>query len=116
MKPLGRASVLATLLAVFLVAGLAACGGDPQPPPTPDLSRDLRGAVGVEGILDHARRFQEIADENGGNRAVGTPGYDASADYVATRLSDAGYEVRVQTFELDHDRAFRVMGWVSRAA
>lgn len=100
MKPLARAPVFATLLAVFLAAGLAACGGDPTPPPTPDLSRDLREAVGVEGILDHARRFQAIADENGGNRAAGTPGYDASADYVATRLSDAGYEVRVQTFEL----------------
>ena len=102
MKPVARvpAFLLAALLAVFFTAGLAACGGDPPPPPTPDLSRDLREAVGVEGVLDHAQRFQAIADENGGNRAAGTPGYDASAGYVATRLSDAGYEVRVQTFEL----------------
>lgn len=102
MKPsvLARSSLLATLLAVFLAAGLAACGGDPNPPPTPDLSSDLREAVGVGGVLDHARRLQAIADEHGGNRAAGTPGYDASADYVADRLREAGYEVRVQSFEL----------------
>ena len=27
--------------------------------------------------------FQAIADANGGTRAAGTPGYDASVDYVA---------------------------------
>lgn len=100
MKPFSRVFVLAALLAVFVTAGLAACGGNPPPSPTRDLSRDLREAVGVEGILDHAGRFQAIADENGGNRAAGTPGYDASADYVANALREAGYEVRVQSFEL----------------
>ena len=94
MKP-----VLLPLLAVLLAAGLAACGTDPAPPPNPDLSSELREAVGVEGIMGHARSFQAIADEHGGNRAAGTPGYDASADYVAKRLREAGYEVEVQSFE-----------------
>ena len=94
MKP-----VLLPLLAVLLAAGLAACGTDPAPQPNPDLSSELREAVEVEGIMGHARSFQAIADEHGGNRAAGTPGYDASADYVAKKLREAGYEVEVQSFE-----------------
>jgi Zn-dependent M28 family amino/carboxypeptidase len=50
--------------------------------------------------MEHERRFQAIADEHGGNRAAGTPGYDASAEYVARELRRAGYEVTVQSFEL----------------
>ena len=87
------------LAVVFLVVGPAACGREPPPSPAPDLSSDLREAVTVEGIVEHASRFQAIADEHGGNRAAGTPGYDASADYVANRLRQAGYEVTVQRFE-----------------
>ena len=79
--------------------GLAACGGNPPPPPDTNLFSELRGRVGVDGIMDHARRFQAIADEHGGNRAAGTPGYDASAAYVADELRRAGYEVEVQSFE-----------------
>jgi len=90
--------LLLLFLAVVVTAGLAACGGEPPPPPNPDLSSELREAVGVEGIMGHARRFQAIADEHGGNRAAGTPGYDASADYVADKLRGAGYEVEVQSF------------------
>ena len=94
MKP-----VLLALLAAVVAVGLAACGGNPPPPPDTNLSSELRGDVGVDGIMDHARRFQAIADEHGGNRAAGTPGYDASAAYVADELRRAGYEVEVQSFE-----------------
>ncbi|MDP8900869.1 MAG: M20/M25/M40 family metallo-hydrolase [Actinomycetota bacterium] len=64
------------------------------------LSSDLREAVDVGGIMGHAERFQAIADEHGGNRAAGTPGYDVSAAYVADRLRGAGYEVEIQSFEV----------------
>lgn len=50
--------------------------------------------------MEHLRSFARIAEENGGNRAAGTPGYDASAEYVAQTLRDAGYEVEFQKFEL----------------
>jgi Zn-dependent M28 family amino/carboxypeptidase len=46
----------------------------------------------------HVQAFQEIADTYGGNRAAGTPGYDRSADYVANRLRNAGYKVRLEEF------------------
>lgn len=58
----------------------------------------LRRAVTVNGILQHERVFQRIANANGGTRASGTPGYDASADYVARKLRRAGYRVTLQRF------------------
>jgi Zn-dependent M28 family amino/carboxypeptidase len=71
---------------------------------TPALAVDevnttrLRNAVTVGGILSHERVFQRIANQNGGTRASGTPGYEASADYVAGRLRAAGYTVTEQEF------------------
>lgn len=62
-------------------------------------TRKLREAVTVNGILQHERQFQRIANNNGGTRASGTPGYDASAAYVARTLRKSGYTVRQQTFE-----------------
>ena len=77
-------------------------------PGTPSsLPADLRAAVGPDGILEHVRRLQEIADANGGNRAAGTPGYDASARYVATELRRAGYDVTVQSFGFPGSAALR---------
>ena len=61
-------------------------------------TRRLREAVTVNGILQHERAFQRIANENDGTRASGTPGYDASVRYVAQRLRRAGYNVTIQEF------------------
>ena len=59
----------------------------------------LREAVTVEGIKRHLTKFQEIAEANNGVRTSGTPGYDASAEYVRQTLEAAGYETTVQTFD-----------------
>ncbi|MFM9856960.1 M20/M25/M40 family metallo-hydrolase [Pseudoxanthobacter sp. M-2] len=48
----------------------------------------------------HLDALQTIADENGGNRAAGTPGYRASVDYAAKVLERAGYAVTRQRFEV----------------
>src|SRR5829696_9908055 len=80
-----------TIVAVALVTAMLVA--------TPALAayevntKRLRNAVTVGGILSHERVFQRIANQNGGTRASGTPGYDASADYVAGRLRAAGYTV-----------------------
>ncbi|HEY8383475.1 MAG TPA: M20/M25/M40 family metallo-hydrolase [Microvirga sp.] len=58
-------------------------------------------AVGVSPAPDpfrHIEALYDIAAANRGTRASGTPGYDASADYVAGQLRAAGYEVRFETF------------------
>ena len=47
----------------------------------------------VEGIRGHLEALQRIATDHGGTRAVGTPGYEASVEYVAEVLREAGYEV-----------------------
>jgi aminopeptidase S len=65
-----------------------------------DASAQLRQAVSVEGLMAHERRLQDIANANGGTRYVGTPGYAASADYVANQLRAAGYNVTVQSFQV----------------
>ena len=91
------------LQVVLLLASLtlvAACGAEDEPPP--DDAERLRSAVTPEGILEHARALEGIAAGNGGNRAAGTPGYDASADYVARELGEAGYDVVVQPFEIPY--------------
>jgi hypothetical protein len=85
-----------TIVAVALLTALLAA--------SPALAVDevdttrLRNAVTVGGILAHERVFQRIANQNGGTRASGTPGYDASAAYVQRRLEAAGYEVTAQEF------------------
>ena len=59
----------------------------------------LLQCVSADGALEHLEAFQAIADTNGGNRASGTPGFDASRDYVVARMEAAGYDVTVTPFD-----------------
>ena len=73
----------------------------PKPCKGPNNSvHQVLDCVTLGGVLEHADALQAIADAHGGNRAVGTPGYDASADYVEALLAQAGYVVTRQTFEV----------------
>ncbi|PPL14450.1 aminopeptidase [Microterricola pindariensis] len=62
----------------------------------------LLKAVTANGILTHARVLQRIANQNGGTRASGTPGFDASAAYVSDQLRKAGYTVTEQPFDFPY--------------
>jgi len=62
-------------------------------------TKQLRNAVTVSGILKHERVLQRIAIRNDGTRASGTPGFEASAQYVKSQLRAAGYRVSEQVFE-----------------
>ena len=62
------------------------------------VSKDLREAVTLGGVRDHQQALQNIATMNGGNRASGTAGYEASVDYVVGRLERAGYDPQIQEF------------------
>jgi aminopeptidase S len=59
--------------------------------------------VSVAGAMPHLQALQEAADDNGGNRATGTAGYDASVEYVVGVLRGAGFEVSTPTYELSGD-------------
>ncbi|GAA4954874.1 M28 family metallopeptidase, partial [Actinoplanes utahensis] len=51
----------------------------------------------------HLDALQAIATAHGGNRAAGTPGYDASRDYVADKLRRAGYQVTLDPIDFVRD-------------
>ena len=80
------------------VAALASCSF-PESAPAPDLPHDVAGKVTADGMYAHLRKLQEIADANRGSRAEGTPGYDASVDYVVQVLKDKGFDVQTPEFE-----------------
>ncbi|MBK1784343.1 M28 family metallopeptidase [Prauserella cavernicola] len=69
-----------------------------KPDPGDKLADKLAKNVDVGNINRHLIALQRIAETNGGNRAASTPGYDASADYVAGKLEAAGYDVTRQEF------------------
>ena len=96
--------VAAALLVVATVAGSA-----PPPLPDPNLPTQLVTAVTGAGAFAHVAELQRIADAHGGNRAVDTPGYEASVEYVVATLRAAGYAVTtpsaaVQRFSVHEER------------
>ncbi len=107
----------AALAGAAVVFTVAACGTgvlesprDASPSPSsgaiaPDgpLARQLTGAVSDTAVVAHLQALQKIADDNGGNRAAGTPGYDASVEYVAGVLRAAGFEAGTPTYQVSED-------------
>lgn len=65
-------------------------------------SRQLRQTTKPAGIKQHLTALQKIADANGGNRASGLPGFEASRDYIVERLRKAGYRPKVQAFQFPY--------------
>jgi Zn-dependent M28 family amino/carboxypeptidase len=61
--------------------------------------RALLDCVTLEGVRAHQAALQAIADENGGNRAAATPGYEASVDYVVEQLEDTNWDVSIHEFD-----------------
>ncbi len=49
-------------------------------------------------VMHHLQMLHDIAAANGGTRAAGLPGYQASVDYVKSTLESAGYAVTLQAF------------------
>ena len=58
----------------------------------------LLECVRLEGVREHQAALQAIADANGGTRAVLTPGYAASVDYVLGVLNAAGWKAEKVPF------------------
>ena len=87
------------LACAAIVVAMLFGGCSSAPSPVGDLARDLADKVGVDGMYGHLRKLQEIADANNGSRAEGTPGYDASVDYVAQALRDKGFDVQTPEYE-----------------
>jgi Zn-dependent M28 family amino/carboxypeptidase len=104
---------VAALTAIVTSMALASCSHEPSAPPAAssvapgtsataatDFAESLRQRVTPDAMMAHLSKLQDIANANGGNRALGTPGYQASADYVAGVLRDKGFDVQATDFEV----------------
>jgi Zn-dependent M28 family amino/carboxypeptidase len=99
--------VLVATAAVMLVAVLPVSAAAARPN---DRACEIRNnntysklleCVRVDQVREHQAAFQAIADANGGTRAAGTPGYDASVDYVVDTLEAAGWTVTLDEFDFE---------------
>ncbi len=92
-------ALLALALAIPVTSASSATRGTTQ-------QRDENQSL-LAGVRAHLTALQRIAERNGGNRAAGTSGYDASARYVAARMRAAGYRVSLQelTYPFVFDRS-----------
>jgi Zn-dependent M28 family amino/carboxypeptidase len=69
-----------------------------------DTPSKLVPCIQQDDLWNHMKAFQAIADANPGpdghpSRNSGEPGYKASADYVARLMTEAGYDVTIQTYK-----------------
>lgn len=87
---------------VVTVAGCDHSANSAQPgtarTPAGQFADGLRKQVSTEAMYAHLQKLQGIADANDGTRAVGTPGFDASVDYVAGVLRGKGFDVQTPEF------------------
>ncbi|MFL5976246.1 MAG: hypothetical protein ACJ76G_14045, partial [Solirubrobacterales bacterium] len=73
-----------------------------------DTPAKLIECVQTDDLWGHMQAFQAIADANPSpadghpSRNSGEPGYKASADYVADKMTKAGYDVQIQTYKFDY--------------
>ncbi|MET3949859.1 aminopeptidase S [Arthrobacter sp. UYEF36] len=96
MRRLGKAAAAAILLAISLV--LSGCTASRLEPVAGVDARAVLEEFQGRGMVKHLEALQRIADDNGGNRASGTSGFEESARYVEEQLRAAGYTPVRQTF------------------
>lgn len=96
---------LATLPAALAVIALTAfstgCShrsGSEQTTGAAEFASALKSKVTTDAMMAHLSKLQDIANANNGTRAVGTPGYEASVDYVVNTLRDSGFDVQTPEF------------------
>ncbi len=88
----------ATLMAGGSVAGAAPATGHPVESAAPASAAAAAPDIPIGNVKAHLTQLQSIAAANGGNRAHGRPGYQASLNYVKAKLDAAGFTTTVQRF------------------
>jgi Zn-dependent M28 family amino/carboxypeptidase len=63
-----------------------------------EFATTTRNKVTSDAMMAHLSKLQDIANANNGTRAVGTPGYEASVDYVVNTLRNSGFDVQTPEF------------------
>jgi Zn-dependent M28 family amino/carboxypeptidase len=67
-------------------------------PAAAEFATTLRNKVTTDAMMAHLAKLQDVANANNGTRAVGTPGYEASVDYVVNTLRSSGFDVQTPEF------------------
>lgn len=88
---------LDSLLALAALAAPAVCGGPGNGGPGHGRdkklvsSKELQKLVTLKDLLAGAQKLQDFADANGGNRAFGGGGHNATTDWLYKELKKTGY-------------------------
>jgi Iap family predicted aminopeptidase len=88
--------ILLALAGAALIAGCDSGDAEEDRPPPERPSPAITRAE----LSEHLEALGRAAADNGGNRSLGTPGYDASVEYVEEALRAAGWRVRLQEFDV----------------
>lgn len=99
MKHLTLCATLLAGVSAIALASPASAAGKACGNLSANNTKKITKCMTLDGVLAHSEALQDIADANGGNRASGFPGYDASVDYVVQTLTAAGYDPVVQPFD-----------------
>jgi Zn-dependent M28 family amino/carboxypeptidase len=93
--------LMAVAVTMSMIVGCAATDTSKAQAPisAPAFAASLRGRINTDAMMAHLSKLQDIATANGNTRAVGTPGYDASLDYVVGKLRDKGFDVQTAPFD-----------------
>jgi len=94
-----RFALIAAVLIISSLPAAAAAGPESCDDRVNNTINKLLECVTLDGVRAHQEALQGVADANGGTRATGTSGYDASVAYVAETLEAAGYEVELNPFD-----------------
>lgn len=102
-----KSKTIPAVLAVAVIVASVAMGcvrwstqSQPAPsnPAAAEFATTLRNKVSTDAMMAHLSKLQDIANANNGTRAVGTPGYEASVDYVVNTLRNSGFDVQTPEF------------------
>ncbi|MEV4041594.1 M28 family metallopeptidase [Streptomyces sp. NPDC049744] len=98
----GRALTAGAVAVATLVTGGSAAGAATAPTHATGTPTAAAAAaapdIPIANVKAHLSQLQSIATANGGNRAHGRAGYQASVNYVKAKLDAAGFTTRVQQF------------------
>ncbi|MDC0675059.1 M28 family peptidase [Nannocystis radixulma] len=86
-------------VALVLAASALAC---PAPHDGPaGCPAPLPASMDIAVLEQHLLALADVGQQHAGTRAAGSPGFSASADYVAGQLAAAGLDVRRESFTFD---------------
>jgi Peptidase family M28/PA domain len=98
------ACVAALMLVPAGAGAVSEAGCNARPNDTP---KKLVECIKTDDLWQHMQALWQIAQDNPGpdghpSRNSGEPGYKASADYVAAKMRQAGYDVTLQPYTFDY--------------